>query len=370
VKNTAENAQDSKQLLLKEGWTELELVMEELMTTVKELAEGPDEWKEQVTVEDEVRLLEGKEPGFWTAFGRALVEKKWTIALLSALLAWGIYRDRPWIWILAGISLGFVVFLFPALHLYFGQPLQYYNRLNKAKVWARWDEVEYCIKQLRRVTVSTMIGPGEMELLRCEAQVFASRGKVEEGLRLFRKVAFDPKVPEWMYLSFIAGIYDVAKDFENSLKCRQQAAELNPDTATVWIDLAYGLVRGLNRPAEARKALAAAEKLEVNALGKPYLAFLRGVIAWRENQSREALPHLEEALKGLNQFAHVPLAEGMVLLTKSYLCAVLGPLGETQKAQTYWDETELFLKANKEDELLAACRAALTIPGQIDPVHG
>jgi tetratricopeptide (TPR) repeat protein len=304
--------------------------------------------------------MEGQGPGFWSQFCKTLWESKVTLLLLSALLALGLYRDRPWLWGTAAAGLVLLVLLFPGLHLFFSQPLQCYERLNKAKVWGRWDEVEDCVRRLRKMTTFTRIGPGEAELARCEAQVLASRGQLEEAIRLFRKQAFNPKLPEWMYLSFQAGIYDVAKAYDQSLECRQKAAELKPDTSTVWIDLAYGLVRGMNRPAEARQALVRVETLEVNAIGRHYLEFLRGVICWRENDLLSARKHLEAALPGLKALSHLPLIEGIILLTKSYLCVVHGGLGDAATAKDYWQQTRDFLKANRETELLQVCQAAVS----------
>jgi tetratricopeptide (TPR) repeat protein len=361
AENNAGNAQEARRLLQFQGWTDLQLIIDELGDTVRELSDGPDDWKNQTKAEDDVRFFEGEGPGFWHQLWKSLWarESKVNILLFSALFAFGVYIHRPWLWIGAAAVLVLLVLLFPALHLYFSQPLQYYERLNKAKVWGRWDEVDLCIRRLRQLTRFTRIGPGEAELVRCEGQLLAARGNLGEGLRHFRKMAFNPKLPEWMYLSFQAGIYDVAKEFDRSLECRQKAAELKPDTSIVWIDLAYGLVRGLNRPAEARRALAEAEKLEVNALGKHYVEFLYGVIAWRENDLFQARRHLEKALPGFQKFAHQPLVEAIILLTKAYLCVVMAGLREMDRARQYWHESEKFLEANKEAELAQACRAAI-----------
>jgi tetratricopeptide (TPR) repeat protein len=159
-----------------------------------------------------------------------------------------------------------------------------------------------------------------------------------------------------MYLSFLAGIYDNARQFEKGVEARREAAAAKPDTSMVWIDLAYGCVRRLNRTAEAREALARAEQLEISGLGKTYLPFLRGIIAWREHRPEEARPLLEQAVAGFQPLAHNPLAEGLILSSKAFLCATYASLGDTAKSTALLGEVEPFLIAHKEDDLLAACR--------------
>src|SRR5512147_1868272 len=99
-----------------------------------------------------------------------------------------------------------------------------------------------------------------------------------------------------MYFSQLSSIYDTAKAYEKSLECRTQATAEKPDSSAVWIDLAYGLARSLNRPAEARQALARAEQLELTGIARNYLPFLRGIICWREGNFIEAKKQLELAI--------------------------------------------------------------------------
>ena len=212
------------------------------------------------------------------------------------------------------------------------------------------------VERLRRIRRLTRIGPGEFELSRCRAQALAATGRLAQGLEEFGRFAGNSAVPEWTYQSFLAGIYDCAKEYSRALECRRKAVTLKTDSSALWIDLAYGLVRGLNHPSEAREAVARAETLEVSELGRPYLLFLRGLILWRERNFREAKPLLEQAIPALQAFAHAPLAEGLILLTKSYLCAVYGALGQIAEARQLFRQVEKFLLSGREMELLEACR--------------
>ncbi len=367
----AENAQQAKARLRAEGWSDLQLVVDEIGDAAGRFVEQPkalEEFPDQLTPEDKVDLLEGRKVvrfGFWAQYAQTIRQTSWTaVVILVFLLVYGLHRGKTWPMIVGAGGLALLIFLYPILYIfvtpYFSLPSKEYARLNDAKVWSRWDEVLKSVERLRRIRRLTHMGPGEVELIRCRAQALAATGRLEEGLKEFSQFERAQAVPRWMYLSFLAGIYDCAKEFQKALACRREAVAEKSDTSVVWIDLAYGLVRGLNHPVEAREALARAEQLEINRLGQAYLPFLRGIICWREGKYLEAKGSLETAIQALQAFAHAPLAEGLVLLAQSYLCAAHVGLGEINTAQDYYRRTERFLIAAREEELLKFCRPAST----------
>jgi tetratricopeptide (TPR) repeat protein len=364
-----ENAQSARTILSGRGWTELELLKDEVgYSEALHIEPNPPNWlkeefeeefKTQNTPDQEAAFLKGKT-------GSDLLDQTWTtikksfgtILICAAFLGLGIYKHRAWLMIIGSVGLAVIVFLTPVLHLvfsFFARSSHEYTRLNKAKVWARWDEVLNCVEQLRHADRLTGAAVPEVELARCRAQALGALGRLEEGLQEFRKFENNPKVEHWLYLSFLAGIYDTARQFEKGLELRQQAATEKPDTSAVWIDIAYSLVRGLNRPVEAREALARAEVLEITGLGKHYLPFLKGIILWREGKPLEAKVELERARAGFEPMIHHALVEGLVLLTKSYLCAVHNQLGNLSESSLLFREVEKYLLAHREDDLLKAC---------------
>jgi tetratricopeptide (TPR) repeat protein len=182
---------------------------------------------------------------------------------------------------------------------------------------------------------------------------------LEEGVREYSKFEKAPNLERWMYLSFLATIYETARNFQKAQEVRMLAVEEKTDSSALFIDLAYGSVRGLNRPAEAREFLAKAEKLEITGVGKAYLPFVRGIICWRERRMEEAKGLFEKAIKGFEPWMHNALTEGLILLSQSYLCAVHGALGNVREAKALFGRTEKFLIAKREDEILKACREGL-----------
>ena len=364
----AENAQQARAILADRGWTDLQLIQDELGSAAASqvkaagwVREGADPQK---MAELQAKLMQGKKtPGLLAQSLDSIKKEIKFIIIWAAILAFGIYKHRTWAIVFGAAGIALYVLLFPVLHFvfrFFAKAQNEYARLNKARVWGRWDEVLECVERLRRPDRITGVGVPEFELVRCRAQALVGLGKLDEGLAEFRKLENSPKVERWMYYSLLAAIYDVGKQFDKALEMRRKAVEEKSDTASVWIDLAYGYVRRLKKPVEARAALAHTEKLEISGLGKPYLFFLRGIILWREHKPDEARKELEKALVAFRPLMHQPLVEGLLLLTKAHLCAVEIELGNVANAKTLFREVEPYLIAHREDELLELCRAAKT----------
>jgi tetratricopeptide (TPR) repeat protein len=357
----AENAQAAKVEMIRRGWTDLQLVSDELGDLVRKRVETPFERQDEGSVEDYVRRIEEKAPGFLARWWDSTADIRLYALIILAFVVYGIYRGRIWPVILGFAGLAYLIFLYPVLHAFFSLPSRYFARLNLAKTCSRWDEVLLCVERLRRVRNLTKIGVGEIELARNRAMALAALGRLDEALAEFSQFKNSPETPNWLYLSFQAGIYDRAKAYDKALACRQQAVAEKPDNAAVWDDLALNYVHGLNRPQDAREALSRAEALEHTPIGRAFVPLVKGMICWREGKHSEAKQHLEEALAGFEPLAHRPLMPGLILFAKSYLCAVESALGNTAAARNLFSQTEQYLSAAKEEELLNACRNGLAI---------
>lgn len=374
----AENAQTAKVVLISAGWTNLELIMDEICDSkaIKVDSQTPQwiiregmekdyqkEVENQRTPDRQAAYFAGRQPGLIAQWLTSVAQAWWMILLSGAFLTFGIYRHRTFP-IIFGAVLLFVLFLLhPAVVLFFkifSRTREEYDRLNRAKVWGRWNEVLECAERLRQPDRLTGAVVPAFELDRSQAGALAALGRLDEGLAIFKKYENDPKVERWIYLSFLGIVYGNAQQFEKGLELRRQAAAEKPDTSVVWIDLAYACVRRLNHTTEARQALARAEQLVVSGLGKPYLTFLRGIILWREHKPAEAKDQLEKTLVAFQPWLHNPLTEGLMLSAKAFLCAVNVDLGNLTMAKKLFGEVEPFLIVHRETELLAACKAAAT----------
>lgn len=358
----AENAQQARARLTDEGWSELELIKDDLVTSEALKVESDpcmaDEENEFDTPEYDAKFFEGKGPGFFSQTFGAIKDSWFMIVVSAAAFGLGYHLHKTWLMVVSALVFAFLVLATPALHVFFmfNGPSKKYHRLLRAKTWGQWDEVLVAVKVLEKPDWLTGAKIPELELVKCRAQAYAATGRLEEGVKIYSKLEHDSKIERWIYLSFLASVYDAAKSYEQGLEIRRQASVEKTDNSSVWIDLAYSCVRHLNRPVEAREYLAKAEALEIPGIGKAYLPFLRGMIFWREGKMSEGVEQLEKAVASLKPWARNPQSEGLVLLSKAYLCACYRAQGNRAKADKLFRQTESFLRANKEDELIAACK--------------
>ena len=360
----AENAREAKVVLLNRGWTQLELLGDETMDAVhairspvrKERRAGVDALLKNPDFR--ATRARGNRPSFFGKWRQALLREKVIILIQVAVIGFGIYSDSVLLFLLAGVGLSIQVFKFPVQYAFYSQTRRNYLRLKKAKVWGRWQEVLDCLERLDRSEERTGIAVNKVELLRNHALALAALGRLDEAVADFEKIERFPGLQHWLYLAYLAGVYETGRQFEKGLELRRQAAEEKPDMASLWIGYASSCVRRLNRPVEAREALARAEQLEITARSKPWACFIHGVIFWREHKLAEAREQLEKALAGFKPFSRDPFKQGQILLTKAHFCIVNAELRNTAQARTLFAEVEPYLKAHRQDELLAAYRAA------------
>ena len=350
----AGTAREARLNLEGRGWRDVILLQDEVCHYSGQQTQSASDPELRVEEDAEtiVERWEGKNGLFWE-WWRAIRKSPAFTVLMLGLLAWGIYRSQPITIIISAAGLLF----FPALILVFSLPGIYYERVQKAKVWGRWDEVRRYLDKLRKSSKWSRISIGEVEFARTEGQVLAQEGRLAEAVHLFEQVKTDPNLPEWLYCSHLAGIYDQAKEYTKSLELRRRAAELAADNGAMWIDVGYASVRWLNLPASGREALRKAESCEIPEFARSYLPFVTGMILWRENKFLEAKESFQAAEDQFRAVMHMsPLMEGLVLIGQSYLCAIHRRLGDNKTADRYWKQVEKFLRAHEnERELLAAC---------------
>lgn len=359
VRILAESGSSAQSTLAAQGWTELKLLTDDFMEMAGETMDSREELRDQITPDLEAACMEGRSPTLAQQWMRSLRESWMELAFLAGILALGVYLALPFMMWLSGAGILFFVFVTPALSLYFGLPLRYFNRLNKAKVWAKWDEVLHCVHRLEQLRRFNRIGPGLFDLARCRAQALAAKGRVDEGLAIFKAYENSPEIPRWFYLSQLSTIYNTAGQYEKVVETIAQVLALKPDSSVHWLELSCTLSRYLGRLAEAQEALSRVKVEDLPELGRPHVQVAHGMLAWRKGQFIEAKDYLEQAIKGFTTMLHMPLIESCVYLAKAELCAVLGAMGERDQAAQLFKQVEPFLIAHKEVELLQACRDGL-----------
>lgn len=347
----------ARQELTAAGWTELELHSDDIiLLSQKATREASDpELAVDQPAAQELRGLQGRFDGFLTLVVRNWVSEWKSTLMAVALLAVGFWWHR--IWMVVGGAVWLLVT--PALVLWAGQSSAWFDRLQLAKARGQWNEVIHCVEKLRGTGGRTGIAVPEYELERNHAVALAGMGRLDDALEKWAPFCGTPEVPEWLFLTFKAGLLETGKEMQRSLETRMRAAELKPDQGTTWIDLAmFQAMRLANAPA-ARDALARARQCELPAITKPYLDLVDGLILWRENDLQAARPLLERALAACQTPPNRSAWESITRIIETHLGIVAGLQGDQTTARRLYEKTRPYLEAHRETDMLAALRSAV-----------
>ncbi|HVU09104.1 MAG TPA: hypothetical protein VHG89_11230 [Verrucomicrobiae bacterium] len=345
----ASSPAQAKTLLEERGYTELELHSDDVDGAVRAYSDRPTRF----SAAEELQIKR-KGMTLWKAWNKDFKNSWATNILFILLILFFLFTKNYFAAIICII--GFLAFI--PIYFWFRQSSYYYRQLNKAKVWYRWEEVLDCIEKLKRAKRWTKIGIPDAEFIRCRASALAGLGRFDEAIAEFSPLAENPKMQRWLYLVQLATIHDIAKKHTEAIELNRQAAELKIDDPIILIDLATRIIRRQKDAVQAKLILDRAEKQTMRELVKPHVPFCRGIIAYYENDFPLAQSKLQEALVGFRPFMRHPLMEGFVLRAKAYLCCVEGALRNFVEAKRLLRETQEYLKATKEDELMTECKMA------------
>src|ERR1043165_366027 len=90
----AQNSAAAKESLIAEGWSDLQMLHDEIASAAGQRVDAPEDWRKEVTADALVDTFEGRNPGFSKVWIKGIVEAKGSLILGLALLAWGIYAHR------------------------------------------------------------------------------------------------------------------------------------------------------------------------------------------------------------------------------------------------------------------------------------
>jgi tetratricopeptide (TPR) repeat protein len=353
---SAETPEAAREILEARGWTDLRQHTTEIHDFVQQqvrAATDPD-FHAQLTPKEDLAYLHGKGPGLWQNWLKSLREANMSILFLAICSAVAVYYRARWEIAIFGGLLLVVVFLFPALHLWFGRTKNLFRELHTARNWRRWDEVLALLARLERAGKSTKIGIGDSSMARYRALALAGLGRLDEAVHCFQAAADQAKMPQWMFQTHLAGIYSAAKQYDKAVECHRLALGEASDKSVVWIDLGVLLVQRFDCPDEARQLLAQAEAAQLSEQARNWLPYLRGAIAFRENDFAAADKLMRQALAG---FEKAPpnkhyIFEPVILISKGYLAISSAALGQRDRARKYHAESAEYLAAIGLDELL------------------
>ena len=116
----------------------------------------------KLTPKEDLAFLEGKGPGFWRNWLKSERETIGTPLVIGACLAFAINRHQKILVLIFGGLLVFMIVLFPALHFWFSQTKNLFEKLHTARNWRRWNEVLSCLENIEKAKKATQIGIGEI----------------------------------------------------------------------------------------------------------------------------------------------------------------------------------------------------------------
>jgi len=362
---TADTPEAARKILEERGWTDLRQHTTEIHDFVKsqsEAASDPD-YRPNLTPKEDLAFMKGKAPGMGSNWLKSLRESAYSILIFGAGLAWGIYRHSITAMLIFGVLLVLMVFLFPALHIWFSQTSNAFKRLHSARNWRRWDEVLQCIDKLQNAQSATKIGIGAAEIARYRALALAGLGRLDEAVKIFEDAAETAKMPAWLFHVHLATIYSTAKQYDKALEMYRVALDEATDKSIVLIDMGGFLVERFNRPDEAKQLLAQAEGLQLSELARSFLPKLRGVIAYREKDYAAMDRHMREALAGYEKQPanKYYIFEPSILGCKGYLAVSSAALGKKDAARAYFAEAGEYLSTVCLDEPVAEYHALMKV---------
>lgn len=360
---TADTPEAARKILEERGWTDLRQHTTEIHDFVKSQgnAASDPEYRPKLTPKEDLAFMKGTAPGVWTNWLKSLWESAYSILIFGAGLAWGIYRHNLPAMLIFGALLVLIVFLFPALHIWFSQTKNAFQKLHSARNWRRWDEVLQCLDKLQSAQSATKIGIGAAEIARYRALALAGLGRLDEAVKLFEEAADTAKMPAWLFHVHLATVYSTAKEYERGLEMYRLALDEATDKSIVLIDMSGFLVERFNRPDEAKQLLAQAEGLQLSELARNFLPKVRGLIAYREKDFAAMDRHFREALA--NNQKQPPnkyyIFEPAILSCKGYLAVSCAALGKKDEARAYFAEGGKYLSTICLDEPVAEYHALI-----------
>lgn len=353
----SDSVEESKSILISEGLTNLKLFQEEVMALSIAGMKGPVSiLGDEIKPTAEQRLLQYNKPPLtvWTAIGQGVNHSKVFSGFIIAFCLFLGYKG----YIISAIIVACAGLAWLLFIICVSLPLIYYTKLNKAMDWNRWEDAFNLIKRLEINNKLSFIKIPDTELARNRAIALAGSGKLAEAIAEFKSFKDRPDCPSWLHKMHHIGIYNAANKYSESLKCALECIEEHP-TPIMFLDLANQLARYHKDAKRAREALNEAEKSTLVETSKFFQIRCRGIIAYLEGDFASAQHELENAIELMEQTPHVPYRDGHISVAKSYLCCVLGKLGDLESAKRLLDEARDYLVATSENGRLAECEAII-----------
>jgi hypothetical protein len=228
-----------------------------------------------------------RKPGFATLYNNVFGIRQSILMVGLVLLVWGwLVRNMPLLIFSLAVEAAAVVYLYWRY-----RRVDRWRAFQKAYALGQWDRALQLAATMRaKEKTKSLLA----ELLIREACIAAKRGSLADGLAVVERgedalKALSPALRE----SRLAAVYASGGDYHGALARMRRAAEQAPKSQVHRLDWASAEARfgDLNR---AEEILATVVDKELPEFAKPYLEFVKGLIAQRRGDP-SALAHLQAA---------------------------------------------------------------------------
>ncbi len=353
---TTHTAEQSRDLLLSEGHTELRLIEDAIISASQETFTETTVFGEKITVTAADRRKFRDQPRVtWLRVLTDSLRQDLPLYLLIGLPAALALHGSHWAMLTLMLG-GALVWL--GFRFWLAWPGVFYRRLNDAREWHRWPEVLDLLDRLEKVQRLHLIKIPKTERLRIRALALAGSRRLSEALQVFEGARHQTGMPDWLYLSHLSAIYETAKDIDQTLSLARQAAELSGQS-TLYLDLAWRLLHRKNETGAARMALAKVDASTLVDFAEPFLIRCQGVLSFLEGDIVAARRDMEKALARWETLKHQVFRKANMAITHGYLCLVTARQGDMAQARHHFAQAQDFLTAAEEDVFLGQCRSFL-----------
>jgi hypothetical protein len=265
---------------------------------------------------------------------------------LAPLLAWNAYywyQNR-----IDGVATTITVLILLVLS-WFMLPALLFEAMQRAQVWARWDDAARWLGWLRRLNQRIRLAPHMLDFY--QAKNLIGSGRADEGLALFNRHQDDPAVPLALWLSLKASLLDDAKRRDEAGKLMRQVTQLMPDSAQVWLDLALNQAL-FGDVEEARRAIARAEQCTLEPIMAGAIPVVQGEIALHDGQPAVAANLFAQALVALTPFVTQTALRPLFVILEARYAIALAQCGQLAAAREAWALAQPMLEVHHERSFL------------------
>ncbi len=271
-----------------------------------------------------------KEMGFLPYFVETMRSSAIAIAI-GAGMAWYGEHTGSGLWMAFGVIVSLAL---PFFSFWNYGVMQRYNALLQAVAFGEWERVKKLSEDLKKQSKNPdLMIEADMRL----ASYYAHQGDMNEALRvMLPSQEYLETKSAGMYENKLGELYFHARMYEKSLYEMKKAYEVSGENMMLadWAlaEARFGDVK------VAKECLSRVDEETLPAYGAPFIAFIKGLIAYRQERMAEAKEMLMQALDGFSNFDKNPVVWAPLAMVSAYLALVVSRLGDKERAETFLSE--------------------------------